>query len=82
MQLIHVKFEPKMKQQVEELCKQYHFANTSEFIRDSVRKNIEAYETKMAVDILNRNFRKGIGRRPTREERAQAVDELLKLKGL
>jgi len=81
MQLIHIKIDKTMKQDIELLCKDYSFANTTEFIRDSIRKNIEAHKTKYALQLLRKNFKSFEGTHITKAEKAAAFKELAKLKG-
>ncbi|MFT4326269.1 MAG: ribbon-helix-helix domain-containing protein [Candidatus Woesearchaeota archaeon] len=82
--LIHTKVEEDMKHEMDAIAKEFHFSNTSEFIRDSIRKNIEAYKKKQTQEIIKKNLEKysvASTKRPTQKERAQAAKEALAYKG-
>ena len=41
---MHIRLDPKMRKSMSAIVKQQYFTNESEFIRDSIRKNLEIYE--------------------------------------
>jgi Arc/MetJ-type ribon-helix-helix transcriptional regulator len=82
MQLIHTKIEPHMKTKMQSICKDFHFANMSEFIRDSIRKNIETYSTQQALQLLEKNFKSMDGKRLSQSQRAKEIHEFLQSKKL
>ena len=43
-ELIHLRIDSKIRKQMKETVKENLFSNESEFIRDSIRKNLENYE--------------------------------------
>ena len=82
--LVHTKIEPEMKKEIETLAKEFHFSNTSEFIRDSIRKNIESYKKLKIQELIKKNLSKysvSSHQRPTREIRAELAKEALHYKG-
>jgi Arc/MetJ-type ribon-helix-helix transcriptional regulator len=42
--LVHIRIDPDMRKEIKKVVKENLFSNESEFIRDSVRKNLEIYE--------------------------------------
>jgi len=81
-ELIHIRIDKKMRNEMNAIVEAELFSNTTEFVRDAIRKNIEQYKTNRAKILLEQAFKSSNGKRPTRSERAEAVSELLKLKKL
>lgn len=82
MSLLHIKVDEALKQEIERVSKERHFASMTEFVRDAIRKSLEDYRAQHALELINKNLRAKSGARPSRSERAKAVDELLELKKL
>ena len=80
--LTHIRLDSKMEQAIREIVKNELYSNKSEFIRDAIRKSVEEYKTKIAKEMIEKNFRSFQGKRPTRDERVEAANELFKLKKL
>ena len=47
--LIHLRIDKKMKKEIEQVLKDELFSNMTEFIKDSIRKNIEGYQAKKSI---------------------------------
>ncbi len=83
MILLHIKVDEALKQEIERVSKERHFASMTEFVRDAIRKSLEDYRAQHALELINKkNLRAKSGARPSRSERAKAVDELFELKKL
>lgn len=78
MKLLHIKVEPSMKQEIEQFSKQFHFASTTEFVREAIRARLEAYKRQEAFSQLQKQ--EFSGTRPSTQERAAIVDELFERK--
>lgn len=73
-ELVHLRLGKKLKQEINEIVKTGFFSNMTEFIKDSIRKNLEEYEKKKAIRGLERL--RGKGRLLTKEEQKKAKAEL------
>jgi Arc/MetJ-type ribon-helix-helix transcriptional regulator len=80
--LTHIRLDSKMETAIEEILEKELYNNKSEFIRTAIREKIEHYKTVRAKELLEKKFRNFHGERPTKEERVQAAEELIKLKKL
>lgn len=76
-ELVHLRLEKKLKQKINEIIKTELFSNMTEFIRESIRKNIEEYEKKRAVRGLEKL--RGKGRLLTKEEQKKVKAKLKKM---
>jgi len=76
-ELVHLRLGTKLKKEINDIVKTGLFSNMTEFIRDSIRKNIEEYEKKRAIRGLERL--RGKGRLLTKEEQKRAKEELKKM---
>lgn len=76
-ELVHLRLEKKLKQSIMNVVKTGLFSNMTEFIRDSIRKNIEEYEKKRAIQGLEKL--RGKGRLLTPAEQRKAKAELKKM---
>lgn len=76
-ELVHLRLEKRMKNEINNIIKIGLFSNMTEFIRDSIRKNIEEYEKQRAVRGLE--LLRGKGRLLTKAEQKKAIAELKKL---
>lgn len=50
--LIHLRLDPKMRRAVKRVVQERYFSTESEFIRDSIRKNLDTYERVQALRQL------------------------------
>jgi len=75
--LVHLRLEKKLKERIKEVIGTGLFSNTTEFIRDAIRKSIEAYE--LEKNIRGLEMLRGKGRLLTKEEQKRAKAELKKL---
>lgn len=73
-ELIHLRIEKKLKDEINEAVKSGLFSNMTEFIRDAIRKSIEDYEKRKAIRGLE--LLRGKGRLLTKEEQKRAKAEL------
>jgi Arc/MetJ-type ribon-helix-helix transcriptional regulator len=76
-ELVHLRLEKKLKTRMNEIVKTGMFANMTEFIRDSIRKNIEEYEKQRAIRGLE--ALRGKGRLLTKTEQKKAKEKLKKM---
>jgi Arc/MetJ-type ribon-helix-helix transcriptional regulator len=76
-ELVHLRLEKELKQRINEIVGTGLFANMTEFIRDSIRKNIEEYEKQRAIRGLE--LLRGKGHLLTKEEQKKAKAELKKM---
>jgi Arc/MetJ-type ribon-helix-helix transcriptional regulator len=80
--MLHIRIDKRMKDEMNNIIEKELFINTTEFIRDAIRKNIENYKTKYAKILLEENFRSFEGKRPNKQERIKVSNKLFKLKKL
>jgi metal-responsive CopG/Arc/MetJ family transcriptional regulator len=75
MALLHINIDENLKAEIDSCCKDFHYANTTEFVRDSLRKNIEAYKRlkTMQQTVMSKPF--------TKKERTQNAIEFAKING-
>jgi len=76
-ELIHLRIEKRLKDEINEVVKSGFFSNTTEFIRDAIRKSIEKYETQRNIRGLE--MLRGKGRLLTKEQSEKAKAEAKKL---
>lgn len=72
--LVHLRLSKQLKESMNEVVSTGLFANTTEFIRDAIRKSIEEYEQRKAIRGLE--MLRGKGRLLTKEEQKKAKAEL------
>ncbi len=67
--LVHIRLEPKMRTAIKDVISQEQFSSETDFIRDSIRKNLEYYKLE--------KFR-GIAKEKTltKEERLKGIADL------
>lgn len=75
--LVHLRLDRKLKENMNEIVSTGLFANVTEFIRDAIRKSIEEYEKRKAIRGLE--MLRGKGRLLTKEEQKVAKAELKKM---
>ena len=51
-ELVHVRLEPRMREAIRSVVADEHFTSETEFIRDSIRKNLETYERIQGIKRL------------------------------
>ena len=76
-ELVHLRLEREMLKKIDHMLKGGLFTNRTEFIRDSIRKNIEEYEKR--IIIIGLSGLKGKARKLTKAEQIKAKKELLKM---
>jgi len=81
-ELTPIRIETQLKAEIKELIEEGYFTTITEFVKESIRKNLEEYRKQQALKGLAKmkGSLKGI-KRLTREERAKAADEALAYKG-
>ena len=60
METISLKIENPMNKKIEEIMKKHHYATKTEFVRESIRKNIDSIENKLTKEDIKR-LRNGLG---------------------
>ncbi len=76
-ELVHLRIDKKMKLGIQAAISNGLFGNMTEFIRDSIRKNIEDYERKNALIGLEKL--RGRAKELSAEQKKAAKNELEKL---
>lgn len=74
---MHLRLEKELKERIREVIGTGLFSNTTEFIRDAIRKSIEKYE--LEKNIRGLEMLRGKGRLLTKEQSKKAKAELKKL---
>lgn len=59
--MIHLRLEKKIREEIKKAVKNNLFSNESEFIRDSIRKNIETYRKIKTLETLKSSMKNGKG---------------------
>ncbi len=72
--LVHLRLEKELKERIKEVIGTGLFSNTTEFIRDAIRKSIEKYE--LEKNIRGLEMLRGKGRLLTKAEQKRAKAEL------
>ena len=82
-QLVNLKFQPELLQEVDKTVDEGLYPSRAEFIRDAVRRLILELRREYALRMLETNFGKGKGKTPVLDEkRKQRIyREYLKEKG-
>lgn len=57
-ELVHLRLDAKMREEIKNLVQNNLFSNETEFIRDSIRKNIEHYEKIKTIKSLRGSLKK------------------------
>jgi len=72
--LVHLRLSKQLKDSINEIVESGFFSNTTEFIRDAIRRGIDEYEKRKAIRGLE--MLRGKGRLLTKEEQKKAKAEL------
>ena len=75
--LVHLRLEKEMKDRISSVVKIGLFSNMTEFIRDSIRKNIDYFEKKRAIHGLA--MLRGNAHLLSKSEQANVRNQLKKL---
>ncbi len=75
--LIHLRIEKQLKEEINKVVNSGLFSNMTEFIRDAIRKSIEQYEIQKNIRGLE--ALRGKGRLLTKEQSEKAKAEAKKL---
>lgn len=79
-ELLHLRLEKNLKKQIKDIVDTGLFSNMTEFIRDSVRKNIEDYNKKL---VLMKIRTLQYSAKPlTKKEKQKREEELKKMTAL
>lgn len=73
METISFKLDDTLKQEMEQVMHLY--ATKTEFIREAIRDKIQHQKTLLARQIVLQNFKQLNGKRPSRKERAEIVEQ-------
>jgi Arc/MetJ-type ribon-helix-helix transcriptional regulator len=57
-EMIHLRLDEKMRREIRKTIDENLFSNESEFIRDSIRRNIELYQKIMILKSLRGSVKK------------------------
>jgi Arc/MetJ-type ribon-helix-helix transcriptional regulator len=79
-QLINLKFQEQLLEEVDDEVEKGLYASRAEFIRDAVRRLILELREQKALEMLEKNFGKGKGKTPvlTKEMRKKIYEDYLK----
>jgi len=87
--LVNMRLDSKFLREVDSVARQALFANRTEFIKDSLRKAIDDFQTKQALKKLRKHYGEGkrLGiKEPTPEEfekiREEVGNRMLRKRGL
>jgi Arc/MetJ-type ribon-helix-helix transcriptional regulator len=76
-ELVHLRLDSKMRAEIKSVVKENLFANETEFIRESVRRNIELYKKLQVIHALRGSLtmKKGKGLNSSEVFRAFGLEE-------
>ena len=73
-QLVHIRFEDKLREEIKAIVSEGYYGSVSEFVKESVRKNVLAYKREKLVSLMGSG--KGEQTQITRKQRLEALKEL------
>ena len=76
-EMVHIRLDEKMRAEIKKIVKENMFSNEAEFIRDSLRNNIETYRKIRIINSLRNKFEPGTGTKLKKSEvfRAFGLEE-------
>ncbi|MGV8168976.1 MAG: hypothetical protein ACP5N3_02875 [Candidatus Nanoarchaeia archaeon] len=76
-ELVHLRLDAKMRSEIKSIVKENLFSNETEFIRDSIRKNIELYRKVQAIKALKGSLaeKRGKGLKKSEVFRAFGIED-------
>ena len=80
-ELTPIRIDKSSKDEIRILIKRGYFSTMTEFVKDSVRKNLEEYRKKQVLKALSDNLGSLKVSSLTKEERVEAIEEALNYKG-
>lgn len=74
-QLTPIRIEKQLKEEIKVLIHQGYFSTMTEFVKDSIRKNLENYRKQEALKALASIKGTVVGSYPTKTQRSKIVEE-------
>jgi Arc/MetJ-type ribon-helix-helix transcriptional regulator len=73
-EMVHLRLEPKIRNEIKKIVKDNMFSNESEFIRDSIRRNLENYRKIQLLDSMRGTLKPS--KNPTKLKRSEVFRAL------
>ncbi len=80
-ELTPIRIDKSSKDEIRILVKRGYFSTMTEFVKDSIRKNLEEYRKKQVLKALSDNLGSVKVNSLTNEEKIEAIEEALNYKG-
>lgn len=80
-ELTPLRIDKSSKEEIRILIKRGYFSTITEFVKDSIRKNLEEYRKQQVIKALSDNLGSIKVGHITRKERIEAVDEAFNYQG-
>jgi Arc/MetJ-type ribon-helix-helix transcriptional regulator len=79
--LIHTRLEPGIKDEINKIVKEHYFSSTSEFVKESIRKNLEEYRKKSVIREFEKHFASQPDKKLRKSSKISAAKQALAYKG-
>jgi Arc/MetJ-type ribon-helix-helix transcriptional regulator len=80
-ELIHLRIEPNIKKEILEITENNNFSSVSEFVKDAIRKSIEDYKKKIALQKISEHLGAYPDKKLKLKMKKEAANEALAYKG-
>ncbi len=75
---VHVRLPPKVFEEAQRIVDEGLFSSLNEFIKESVRKGVDEYRKRKALDVLSRHYGSKKVKPLSEEEKEEILEHFLK----
>lgn len=75
---IHVRLPPKVFEEAQRIVNEGLFSSLNEFVKESVRKGVEEYRKRKALDVLSKHYGSRKAKPLSTEEKEDMLEKFLR----